>query len=432
MTYSSISLKAPTQHLKQLILIRSGLILLLSAAVFLAHLTQFARLPLAPILLILAGLTLINGLSLLRIGHYYEVRPPELFMQLAIDIIAVALMAYYTGGATNPFLSYLLVPICIAAAILPGYLAWPLSLGGIGLYGLLLGWYQPLDLLAPPVHIHGAHLSLETGAHLHVIGMWLNFALSALLVSYFVVRMARAIRWQQDELNTRREDDLRNEQLLAVATQAAGTAHELGTPLASIKTLLHELQQDAALPPLCGRELTILQQQVEQCAKILAKLRQRADLQQLTNPAALPVRDYCQQIIEHWQLLRPAINTEVDIDSSVNHQKLRPHTTIEQAIINVLNNAADASAEYLALSVRCSEFHLHWQILDGGVGIDAETRAKLGRTPVTTKSHGLGIGLFLTHASIERYGGQVKLHNRSEGGTCTEIILPLVATDDEH
>src|SRR5690606_20684936 len=147
--------------------------------------------------------------------------------------------------------------ICTASAILPGYLAWPLSLGGIALYGLLLVWYQPLHLLAPPVHIPGAPHSMETGAHLHVIGMWLNFALSALLVSYFVVRMARAIRWQQDELNTRREDDLRNEQLLAVATQAAGTAHELGTPLASIKTLLHELQQDAALTPLCGRELTI-------------------------------------------------------------------------------------------------------------------------------------------------------------------------------
>src|SRR5690606_31062971 len=103
MNYPYISLKAPAEHLKQLILMRSGLIMLLTAAVLLAHLTHFARLPWVPVLVILAALTLINVLSLLRLKHTSKVTAPELFIQLAIDIITVALIAYYTGGATNPF-----------------------------------------------------------------------------------------------------------------------------------------------------------------------------------------------------------------------------------------------------------------------------------------------------------------------------------------
>ncbi|WP_252724661.1 hypothetical protein, partial [Acinetobacter baumannii] len=79
---------------------------------------------------------------------------------------------------------------------------------------------------------------------LHLFGMWLNFALSAAFITFFVVKMSEALRWQAHMQAERREESMRDQQLLAVATQAAGAAHELGTPLATMSVLLNELRQE--------------------------------------------------------------------------------------------------------------------------------------------------------------------------------------------
>ncbi|WP_169334803.1 ATP-binding protein [Gilvimarinus chinensis] len=351
----------------------------------------------------------------------------EITGQLLVDILAVAVLAFYTGGAANPFLSYILVPVCIAAAVLPGVYAWSLSLVAIALYGTLLVWNHPLAQLEPPSHSH-RH---EAGINFHLIGMWLNFALSALLISYFVVKMAAAVRQQQDTLNARREEDLRDEQLLAVATQAAGTAHELGTPLSSIKVLLADLAQDPKVHSLIGEDLTLLRNQVNECGAILQRLRQRADIEQLTHPGITAAYDYCTDLIDRWQLLRPDARADIQVQKSLLGQQTRFHPTIEQAIINVLNNAADASAKPLHVSVRTNNGKLIWEIKDQGKGFSPEAEPMLGKRPFTTKPDGLGIGLFLTHASIQRYGGTVKITTPDLGGTLTTITLPLEAAGEQ-
>lgn len=425
MTSHITTLKAPSGHLRQLIVIRTLLITALSVGAWLTG--MIASYPLAPVSAIILVLVIVNGLSALRLRWPLSVGSQELAAQLLVDILAVAAIAYFTGGATNPFLSYTLVPVCIAAAVLPGIHAWGLSLVAVCLYGLLLIWHEPLNLLAPPAHEHAHH---SPGVNLHVLGMWLNFALSTTLISYFVVKMAAAVRQQQDELNARREDDLRDEQLLAVATQAAGTAHELGTPLSTIKVLLTDLAQDAKTRELLGDDLTLLKNQVNECASILQRLRLRADIDQLTRPALVGAKTYCEQLLERWQLLRPEARTLIELDDKLAHRKVRLHPTVEQAIINVLNNAADASVQHLRVRVYCEGSELIWFIADSGAGIPPSTSAVLGKRPITTKPDGLGIGLFLTHASIQRYGGRVKIAPGEQGGTLTTIALPLESNDE--
>ena len=257
--------------------------------------------------------------------------------------------------------------------------------------------------------------------------MWLNFALSAILISFFVVRMASAVRVQQDELNRRREEDLRDEQLLAVATQAAGTAHELGTPLSTMKVLLADLRQDAQARTAFGDDLDELYRQVNHCADILTSLRARSDLSRLHEPAALPAREYCRTLLDHWQLLRPESRSEIHISDTLTEQQVRFHATIEQAIINVLNNAADASPDHLSINVSSNADHLVWQVNDRGEGLPEAALRALGKTFFSSKPDGMGLGLFLTHASIQRFGGTVTLAPRPEGGTTTTIKLPLDA-----
>lgn len=424
MATSYLTLKAPSEHYRHIIVMRSMVILTLAITASLASRFGVAHLPLTPILVALLLLTVANGLSILRLRHPKSVTATELTAQLFIDIIAVAAIAYFTGGATNPFLSYLLVPVCIAAATLPSKHAWAVSVVGIILYGLLLRWYVPLQWLAPPGGGHAHHTS---GPNWHVLGMWLNFALSAILISFFVVRMASAVRVQQDELNRRREEDLRDEQLLAVATQAAGTAHELGTPLSTMKVLLADLRQDAQARTAFGNDLDELYRQVNHCADILTSLRARSDLSRLHEPAALPVREYCRTLLDHWQLLRPEARSEIHMSDTLTEQQVRFHATIEQAIINVLNNAADASPDHLSINVSSNADHLVWQVNDRGEGLPEAALRALGKTFFSSKPDGMGLGLFLTHASIQRFGGTVTLAPRPEGGTTTTIKLPLDA-----
>lgn len=70
---------------------------------------------------------------------------------------------------------------------------------------------------------------------------------------------------------------------------------------------------------------------------------------------------------------------------------------------------------------------MHWLIDDNGPGVDLNIMEKLGKTFITTKESGLGIGLFLTHSTLTHHGGEIKLYNRDEGGTRTDITLPLAA-----
>jgi two-component system sensor histidine kinase RegB len=99
-------------------------------------------------------------------------------------------------------------------------------------------------------------------------------------------------------------------------------------------------------------------------------------------------------------------------------------------LINVLNNAADASPEDVSIDARWTTTTLSLEISDSGPGLSADIHEQLGRTPVTTKTGGLGVGLFLAHATLQRLGGSLAIENRDQGGTMVRITIPLL-TDKE-
>ncbi len=152
-------------------------------------------------------------------------------------------LLYLNGGATNPFVSLYLVPLAISAATLSVRFTVALAAFCLVAYSLLMFYYHPLQILSPNHEMvlnsehHTMHMTDGNPVNWHVVGMWLNFVLSTLLISYFVLRMARALRAQDAELSAIREKQLRDEQLLGIATLAAGTLHELGTPLATMTLL---------------------------------------------------------------------------------------------------------------------------------------------------------------------------------------------------
>lgn len=425
-THAPFTLADHSQHLGYWVIIRTLILICLGIAVVLFLWDGTVNLPFTEILTALVILTSLNLLTFIRLRKPLPVAPLEFFIQLLLDLGCLSAVFYFSGGANNPFVSYFLVPICICAATLSG--AYTLAIAGISVlsYSLLLFFHIPLPILSP--HHHQADNSIN----LHVMGMWLNFFISACLITYFIVKMARDLRTQEAQLNRWREDQLRDEQVMAVATLAAGTAHELGTPLSTMKLLLSELRNEYKdLQPL-QNDLKLLQEQVNQCANTLRELVATAEH---TKDGALPgeeIGSYCTTLIERWKIMRPDVIARIHITDNQTEIRAQFHPTIAQVIINLLNNAADASPQEIEIEIEWDEQQLLWIIKDSGAGIAEEVTAHLGKSFISTKTKGLGIGLLLTQATINRYGGTVSLHERIPHGTITQLALPITRVTQQE
>ncbi len=425
MNYSILSTQTGHSHLRRLVLLRTAAVVAQCAALALAYRILAMKLEWLPMLTTAAVLAVLNLLTWWRLRADYPVSNPELFVQLCADVLALSILLYYSGGSTNPFISLFLLPLVIAATALPQSYTWAMAGVTTGCYTLLMKFYVPL----PPDGAHEGHAQHAAAQgdafNMHVIGMWLGFVISAVVVAYFVVKMAQAVRNRDETLSKVREETLRNERIVALGTQAAGAAHELGTPLSTLSVIIGELKRDNAVLPEWRGNLAILNDQVQLCKRILGKLL--ANAQDTVTQAALPqpLEQFLTTILNEWQLLRPAVHYRYHTSGAQPAPQLHMDQALRAALLNLLNNAADASPDEI-------DIHAHWDadcftltIHDHGQGLTPEAAARAGSAFFTTKEEGRGLGLFLANATVERLGGKVRLFNREGGGATTEVILPL-------
>ncbi|MGV3590491.1 MAG: ATP-binding protein [Gammaproteobacteria bacterium] len=393
----------------------------------------------APILGVMALLGLVNGTLYWRLTRRAEPSQREFFVHLLLDVAGLSVLLYFTGGASNPFVSYFLVPVTIAAATLAPRHTWLLSALALGCYTLLLFVFRPLDALTPASTMqHGMPgMTQDTFAldatNLHTLGMWFNFLVSAALITYFVVKMAAELRVREERIARYREDTLRNEQIVALATQAAGTAHEMGTPLGTMAVLLQDLKQEHASDAALAADLTLLQQQVKSCRDSLRNLVTKADLHN-QRAVRVSLRAFISELHDQWRLVRPDVACGVTWQDGTNvDMELDPRVDVDpmlqQALINMLNNAADASPRGIDVALRWDAQQWQMLIRDHGEGISHDVAGHIGTRIVSTKEGGMGVALVLSQATLNRLGGNVSLHELREGGTLTEITLPRHFTE---
>jgi len=368
-----------------------------------------------PMLLTIAALAAINLFSWLRLSSSNPVSNPELFAQLSVDVFALTILLYFGGGSTNPFVSLYLLPLVIAAATLPGRYTWGMAAFTAACYSLLMVYYIPL----PQIHQHG-----QDAFNMHVMGMWLGFVISAVVVAYFVVQMAQAVRSRDEILARVREEILRNERIVALGTQAASAAHEMGTPLSTMAVVIGELKNDVSDDqPALRDSLTILDEQVRACKRILDKIMANAQDSGTTLPR--PADEFMAEVLDEWQLLRPTAQYHYDSSGVQPAPQINVDVTLRAALMNLLNNAADASPRPIQIHARRGRSSFTLEIRDHGTGLSDEASLKAGSAFFTTKKEGRGMGLLLANATIERMGGTVRLFNREEGGATTELTLPI-------
>lgn len=418
--------KPAASPLQRLILLRwitlVGLLVLLVATRPLFKLA----LPLLPMLFVALALLAINLGAWWRLRHGGQAGDREVFAHIVIDAAVLSAILYWTGGATNPFVSLLLVYLVLTAALLPIRYTWAMAGLTIASYSLLLFYYEPLMSVVAHDH-HDMAMHEGVGFRMHIVGMWFNFVISTLLIAGFAARMLQSVRERDQELAAAREDMLRNERIVALGTLAAGAAHELGTPLSTIAVISHELERDLAAQPEAAENVGILRQQVARCKSILSELLARAGGDRLE--AARPERadGFLRQVLDKWNLMRPGLAPQLAWQAGAA-PLIPTDTTLEQALLNLLNNAADASRNAIEIDAAWDARQFTLTIRDRGPGFDGAAMQQAGKACFTTKppNEGVGIGMFLANATIERHGGEVRWFNREGGGAVTEVRLPVV------
>ncbi len=407
--------------LRRLFLLRNITILGAGLGITLAQVTYHLALPLPPLLLTLGLLALLNLLTWLRLKLQFSVGNSELFLQLLLDIAGITSLFFFTGGATNPLVWFYLLPLIIAATVLPRGYTWFMA-------GLSVACYSALFFYNVPLPHAGMHH--DGGFQMHVFGMWLGFVISAGFVAVIIVGLAHSLRERDRRLAEAREQALQNERLVALGTLAAGAAHELGTPLGTMAILAAELEQEYADPGHddLHRKLGILRRQINRCKEALSVISVSAGAGRAESGHRMAVEKYLDAVLEEWRQHYPHARLAVHISGQAPAAMIVAERTLTQALLNVLNNAADASPDEVSLEADWSDTELELTISDRGPGLREDIHEQLGKQPVTTKPEGLGVGLFLAHATIRRLGGDLGVSNRKQGGTTVRIILPLLVT----
>ena len=378
--------------------VRAALILGEGLLLTLAAILLAARLPWWPLLVLLGlhGVLLAWGLG--RRAHGFTF--PEIALHLATDAALLGGLVYFTGGYANPFISLLLVPLILGAVLLPPRQAWGLAVW-VGLtYTLLMNFYQPLALQVSP----------DTAVHLHLRGMWFNFLLTAVLVAAFTGALAAALRRRDAALAQAREQRLRDEQLFALGLQAAAAAHDLATPLASVRLTLDDLRQDFAGDEDLAPPLELMAGQLQRMETVLARLGQAARTRETTAGPAIPARQWLARTLERWGLLHPQASVVLNADMEL--PRLEDDPVLEAVVMTLLNNAVEASPGPITLSARAWGGVLRLEVADGGPGLG-------GKQP------GWGVGLELAQAALVRLGGRLELLDHPQGGILARADLPL-------
>jgi two-component system sensor histidine kinase RegB len=350
-----------------------------------------------------------------------EISEGSLILLLLLDVVFLTGLLSFSGGPSNPFNFLYLVHIALAAVVLRSGWTWALLCFSVLASGTLFLWDPASSDGAAGMEHHAHHMRL------HLEGMWVAFAVAAAFIAYFVTRVRRALAQRELDLETERRLVAVNEKLAALATLAAGAAHELATPLGTIAVVTRELERRSMGRQEDRDDVVLIRQQVERCREILNGMASDAgagagDGFFSTSVEAL-LAEVARDVAKH-----PAVRVEVGATAG---SMTVPLGTLARAIRGVVRNAQEASTPEAEVVLRGSlaNGELRIEVEDHGTGMSPEVLRRAGEPFFTTKApgRGMGLGLFLTRTMTERLGGTLEVTSRPGEGTLVKIRLPADA-----
>jgi two-component system, sensor histidine kinase RegB len=370
-------------------------------------------LPAAPLWSGVGALAAFNVYATWRARRDPSAESAEVFAHVLVDIALLTWMIGWSGGVENPFASLFLLPIALSILALRG--GWIRATAAASLLGFALS-----AVLARPLpHVHGF---FGDAFSLHKVGMMATFVVSAAVLLIFFTRMAGAWRESERKVAQLQERFTRNEGITALATHAASVAHELNTPLGTLMLMVEDLASDAGNAAR-REDYATMRTLLETCRDCVRDLASPAE----TGHRARRTGADVDRTIERWRLIRPT--TQLHRSGSIaGMENIDP--AVDHLIQALLNNAADASqsmgASRVDLHIEASGQGMQASIRDYGPGF-ADTQPVLPGTLFrTSKQGGMGIGLALSHATVERLGGSLSMQAATDGpGVVVSFHLPV-------
>ncbi|WP_017999108.1 ActS/PrrB/RegB family redox-sensitive histidine kinase [Paracoccus sp. N5] len=379
-----------------------------------------------PAVLAVIGLAIALNLALsLRPGRRITAR--EAAWQLGFDLAQIAALLALTGGLENPFALLLLAPVTITATALPGRHLLALGVATFVMVTLAAVFAQPLTFRPAPLALQYPLL----------VGHWFAIVIGALFFAAYARLVAAEVSATSDALFAARMALEREQKLQTLGGVVAAAAHELGTPLATIKLVSAELSDELAeaLPDRddLAEDLALLRQSADRCRDILKSmgasgrddlLIRSAPLSEVLAEAAAPHRDRRAQIVLDSAAADPIVHR----DAAVIH-----------GLRNLIQNAVDFAAERVTVRTGADRREIWLRISDDGPGFPPTLLPRIGSPFLTTRPRaedgrsyeGMGLGLFIAKALLERSGARLRFGNGAQGAEVT-VIWPreLIETDN--
>lgn len=359
---------------------------------------------------------------------------------MAVDVSALTALLYLTGGPTNPFVVFYFVNLALAAVILPVRWAWALvGVAVLGVAGLFLD-HWPLPELHESRPVAGWWGAPQV--RLHYQGLFVALAGCASVVVYFITYVTRELRRREAELRAADLDRARGQRLEGLATLAAGAAHELATPLATIAVVAKELTrhlENVNVPETVREDVSLIRGELDRCRAILDRMSASAGQAVGEEVALVAPGELVEEILAG---VRRRERVAVTVAAEAEALRVRvPLEALAQAVRGVVRNALDATESadpaesagrsdardpLVRLSVGADGDRLRLEIRDAGCGMPPEVLVRAGEPFFTTKEpgRGMGLGLFLCRSVLQRLGGSLELRSPPGEGVTATIRLP--------
>ncbi len=335
---------------------------------------------------------------------------------LFYDVIQLAVLLYLTGGVTNPFIIFLIVPALISSTLLN--LASTLFLSIITIMSLTLLTFNHFPLPS------------EGNLHFHVPDFYVYSIPSALVIAliflnYFGFRFGYEARRRGNALNKLELVLAKEQELESIGHQAAAAAHSLGTPLSTITVIAKELKKDIVNNKEFKDDVDTILEQAKKCGDILKKISQNqiVDDEYVKN---ITLQDLLFEIIKSFETITEK-NLNLNLENVKKRIPIKRSAELTYGIRNFVGNAVKFSKKNININLVGNNQTTTLQISDDGPGFPEDIYKIIGEPYISTKSKklkskaGLGLGTFIGKTLLERKKANIEFLKSSNGGALVEI-----------
>jgi two-component system sensor histidine kinase RegB len=390
------------------------------AAVFIVAQGLEFDVPVIPCLAIIGLSALINLSVQTAFNPMQRLEPVYAAALLALNIVELAGLLYFTGGLQNPFSFLFLAPVLISATALPIRFTIALGLLAVACASALVFFHFPLPwdrddpLVLPPIYL---------------FGVWLSIVLAIGVTSLYAFQVTEESRKLSDALAATELVLTREQHLTQLDGLAAAAAHELGTPLSTIFLISRELEKTVKDGPFAG-DIRTLREQAQRCRDILAKIAQ------LSSSGApfdhMPLSTLIEEVVAPHRDFGVAIKVRIAVAGTSEPVGAR-NPAVLYGVGNILENAVDFARQTVEVNAWWNNETVEIVISDDGPGIAPDMLKRIGepylsRRPSADEGQrsGLGLGVFIARTLLERTGARVSFTNRTfpDHGAVVSIIWP--------